>query len=620
MKRQTVVAFLTISLGLIANSAAAGIWSNWQWLNPRPQGHTLRGVAASESVVVAVGDGGTILISENGTTWDIAHSKSGLDLWDVIWTGEKFIAVGGISGGGKSQPPSPSHGIILTSDEGRDWAVVHYSGLLYFTKVIFTGEAFVAVGVKGSSATSADGISWVNHDIEEPFNSGMIDIAWNGSTFVALGGGFWGISAIYLSDDGGSWTMASLDGLPPMGFDSVIWTQGRFLAYGGWKVISSTDGISWVLESSATGVAVHEILATPQGYLGVGGAKFLESPDGLNWNASDVFPEPRGIYDLIQFQGKLIIVGADGAITVSADQGLRWESSTIWEIDLNGSSASISDLCWGDDVLIATVVRAVFRSLNGIDWQEVTVVPSSVFSTRRIDDAFWLVGNDRFIAYSIDGATWTPRSHEYGAVYWDIASNGETMVAVGNTWNPIHTVVATSTDGYAWNEIEIDDGDDLAMRSVTWTGTRFVAVGSQGSIFRSDDGYQWESETLFPGDGWSNLHRVISNGPVLVAVGARDFLLSEDDGMTWRPTLLDTYATDLIWTGELFIAVGRGSVFSSRNGEDWVVSPVGFAGGANAVEWHDGKIIVAGYAANLLRAELYPTAPALEFPQESAPD
>ena len=617
MKRQTVVAFLAISLGLIANPAAAGIWSNWQWLNPRPQGHTLRGVAASESVVVAVGDGGTVLISENGTTWDIAHSKSGLDLWDVIWTGEKFFAVGGISGGGKSQPPSPSHGIILTSDEGRDWAVVHYSGLLYFTKVIFNGEAFVAVGVKGSSATSTDGLNWVNHDIEEPFNSGMIDIAWNGSTFVALGGGFWGISAIYLSDDGGSWTMASLDGLPPMGFDSVIWTQGRFLAYGGWKVISSTDGISWVLESSTTGVAVHEILATPQGYLGVGGTKFLESPDGLNWNASDVFPEPRGIYDLIQFQGKLIIVGADGAITVSADQGLRWESATIWEIDTHGSS-SISDLCQGDGILIAIKGGVVFRSLNGIDWQEVTVAPSIVSSVRRIDDAFWLVGNHRFIAHSFDGATWTPRSHEYGADYWDIASSGETMVAVGNKRSPHHAVVATSTDGYAWNEIEIDDGDDLAIRSVAWTGNCFVAVGTHGSLFRSDDGYQWEIGALDL-NGYS-LSYVVSNGSVLVGVGSVDFLISEDDGLTWRPTLFDTYATDLIWTGELFIAVGRGSVFSSRNGEDWVASPVGFAGGANAVEWHDGKIIVAGYAANLLRAELYPTAPPLEFPQDSAPD
>ncbi len=261
----------------------------------------------------------------------------------------------------------------------------------------------------------------------------------------------------------------------------------------------------------------------------------------------------------------------------------------------------------------------VFRSLNGIDWQKVVTFQSPLYSVKRLREAFWAVGNQGLIATSNDGIAWDTRNSEAWVDYADIATNGEVMVAVGaRVLGQFDALVATSTDGYAWNAVEIDDGIDLRITSVTWTGTRFVAVGSQGSIFRSDDGYQWEIETL--GLNGYALSHVVSNGSVLVGVGSRDFLLSEDDGLTWRPTLLDTYATDLIRTGELFIAVGFGSVFSSRNGEDWVISPVGYSAGTSAVEFNDGELIVAGSGGNLVRAELYKTVPPVECPQDLAPD
>ncbi len=603
--------FLATALGLIATPTAAAIWTNWQWLNPRPQGHSLGAVASSETLVVAVGAQGAIVVSENTVDWETVNTEWGLFCLDVTWTGNRFVAVGGYS--------YPGDGVILTSPDGRKWTEVFRTEYTSFNKIVSNGNQLLVIGTGGMTVTSTNGFTWIGHPVEELHNNALIDLAWNGSTYVAVGGGFWGFMAVYYSEDGISWTMASLEGLPLWGgFDCIVWGHGRFLAFAGWNVLSSPDGISWVLESRDSAVPTDEVIATPEGYLGVGSTQFWESPDGLSWVASGVFPGPRpkALFDLVRFQEKLIVVGADGAIAVSADEGVRWETLTTWEI----ASVTISDLCRADDVLIATVMGTVYRSVSQFNWQAVTSFGSVLYSARRINDAFWVVGSQGLIAVSDDGIAWVARNAESGVDYADIATNGEVMVAVGaRDLGQFRALAATSANGNAWNAAEIDDGDGLRIASVTWTGTRFVAVGSRGSVFRSDDGYQWEFETLNLG-GWSNLWRVASNGSVLVAVGARDFLISNDDGLTWRPTLIDKHATDLIWTGEFFIAVGRGQVFFSRNGEDWGVSPVGFYAGSSAVEFKDGELIVAGSGGNLVRAELLTIASPLESPQTPAPD
>ncbi len=37
---------------LVASPASTGMWTDWEWLNPQPQGRSLGGLASSDSRVV----------------------------------------------------------------------------------------------------------------------------------------------------------------------------------------------------------------------------------------------------------------------------------------------------------------------------------------------------------------------------------------------------------------------------------------------------------------------------------------------------------------------------------------------------------------------------------------
>ena len=594
--------FFTALFLFVSAQGSANQWKSWEWLNPRPQGHWLEGIASSDSAVVAVGERGVILVSENGEDWDIVHSESGLFLKDVIWAGDRFIAVGGYSLDVGEAAFSP--GVILTSPDGRRWTAVFYVNATIFRKAIFNGEQILVVGFKGKTATSPDGVNWVEHTLVDYPNSDIVDVAWNGSTYVGVGAPhyYWGGRAIYLSEDGVDWTEASLDGIPEMGLFGVVWGHDQFLAFGGaWPgirfVLSSPDGQTWTRESTNLPGYIYEAIAIPDGYLGVSdGGRVAKSTNGTSWSMETVFPSSKWLLDVAEFQGLYLVVGEDGAIAVSADGGDEWTVTTSWEIDAENP---IIDISSGGGVFVALSSGGeVFRSLDGFAWQEVADFPVTTYSVQWFEDAFWVIGNNSLVAHSVDGDAWNTRHNEDGTDFADIAGNGEIIVAVGRR-NGGSALVATSADGFAWDQIEIDGADGLRIASLTWSGTRFVGVGSQGTVFRSSDGFDWSFEFL---DSIPSLRRVVSNGSVLVAVGFSVILVSEDDGVTWQATFVDGTLLDVVWTGDLFVIVG-GGVWSSHSGDYWTREPVGFLGFPECVTGNEDEITMAGVSGMVMRAQ-----------------
>lgn len=600
---------LAAFLSSVSVQGSAGLWTDWEWLNPRPHGHTIYSVAASDSIVVAVG-GKMILVSENATDWEVANSD--MYLREVIWTGDQFVGVG------------TDMGIAVTSPDGWEWTIRHPSGPS-FGRVVFNGELFVAVGMN-ETATSSDGVNWTVHTIEEPERLWMLDVTWNGSIFVAVGWfdyytSYW-TPAIFYSEDGAEWTVADLEERSPLWeLVSVAWVNDRFLAFDrlSTSFLSSPDGRAWTEETTNLTGAIREIIPLPGEYLGVGSSgQVFRTTGGYSWEASLAEPSSRGLLAITRFQDKLVAVGEQGAITVSADGGYHWDVVSMWEIDIHDSD-KIVDLCWEDGILIAISNNGgVFRSLDGLDWELVTGFPVRLFSVRWINEAFWIVGDDSLIATSEDGETWITRSFEDGAVYVDIAGNGEVLTAVGAiSSDQLTALVATSSDGYAWNESEIGGGLGFSIKSITWTGTRFVALGSGGSIFRSDDGFQWEVDDL---EGVLTIWRVACNGSGKVVAGFDDGILtSDDDGLTWQEINFVYDVLDVIWTGERFVAAG-GGIHTSPNGHDWVSSEVGLSGTASHIASNGREIVFSGSWANLMRAKLINILPPQEVVEEPVLD
>ena len=284
----------------------------------RPSGTTaeLLGVAASESMIVAVGAGGTIMTSPDGREWTPRTSGISAHLRAVAWSGQRFIAVGdnlailvspdgmswvpasapraegtlcGVTAGGGlivavgSAPmltgASTDTTVILTSPDGLAWTdrgpSLQYRSL---QSVAWSGTRFVATALQESFPadvivlTSPNGLTWAPVTLPGSDYS-IFDITWTGSTFVTAGTG--GVS--FVSGDGEAWQRYTLDATTQYGVASA----GGPLVTVGWNILTSQDGRTWNRTAAQVTQRLRDVIWHDFQYIAVGeGGAILVSPPG----------------------------------------------------------------------------------------------------------------------------------------------------------------------------------------------------------------------------------------------------------------------------------------------------------------------------------------------------
>jgi hypothetical protein len=144
------------------------------------------------SQFVIVGAGSTVLTGD-GTNWvreDLSNLQGAVNLEDVKWLGDRYIAVG-------------NSGSILTSMDGSGWVAQNAGAAVAntaFNAVASDGGLIVVVGTNGTILTSADGIAWA--ELDKPTNNDLNDVTWDGDRFTAVGSN----DTILTSPDGTTWT------------------------------------------------------------------------------------------------------------------------------------------------------------------------------------------------------------------------------------------------------------------------------------------------------------------------------------------------------------------------------------------------------------------------------
>jgi hypothetical protein len=114
---------------------------------------SLRSVASNGAgVFVAVGDGGVLIRSVDGTTWTEETSGTGNNLRKVVWAGalSKWIAVGGTGATAR----------LIYSANGIAWTTATTPGTAACHDVAWDGTALCATCTDGSVLTSTNGTSW----------------------------------------------------------------------------------------------------------------------------------------------------------------------------------------------------------------------------------------------------------------------------------------------------------------------------------------------------------------------------------------------------------------------------------------------------------------------------
>ena len=272
--------------------------------------------------------------------------------------------------------------------------------------------------------------------------------------------------------------------------------------------------------SNLTGVASNGSLTVAVGSEGV----MLSSLDGARWKVSLQAPNDR--YNAVAYgNGVFVAVGSNshgthaGQIIATSGDGLSWTSQAQPE------RMALSDVAFGDGTFVAVGNGGIIvRSADGETWRVVDSGTSvQLNGVAYLDGRFQIGGNDGVWLTSKDGARWTLVQHDVTNRFGrPMAGNGVTLasgqwdpaVSHGDTWiwrtrdlaswasqevtscrglsrggfADGRFVVAgcgirSTSDGIAWT-VEVPPAPDVrSIVDVVWTGSAWIAVGSDGVLY-----------------------------------------------------------------------------------------------------------------------------------------
>ncbi|MFT5104925.1 MAG: hypothetical protein ACI9UA_000543 [Pseudoalteromonas tetraodonis] len=174
---------------------------------------------------------------------------------------------------------------------------------------------------------------------------------------------------------------------------------------------------------------------------------------------------------------------------------------------------------------------------------------------------------------------WTQRSSGTTADLLDIATDGTKLVAVGTDDG---TYRISSDSGATWSGGTVNN-NNLYLRGIVWDGSQFLAAGQdydfgasagwRGVIYTSPDGNNW-TERYF---GGPQLRDIATSGGVHVAVGDDGTIWRSTNGSSWNPipSGTSTNLRGVSYGSGGFVAVGSagnggsGVVLKSTDGSAW---------------------------------------------------
>jgi hypothetical protein len=260
----------------------------------------------------------------------------------------KFLAVGAGTNGAVSVDGSTWTAEVLPSLGGGNWSSIA-DGLQDDGSSTFQPSAIVVVADgDGTVAYSSDADTWSTSTLPAGFNSGAeTRVAYGnivGSTsnrFVVIGSADRDVA---YSDNGGStWTLTS-NALPAIGYDTITYGAGKFVAIdsNSTNAAYSTDGITWTnVTAPGTFSAVTDIAWGNGKFVAIGGTNgIMYSLDGVTWveNALTLpltATERRVAYG----QGTFVITSDDTDQVQYSHDGLYWQSYTLGTTVTGGYNA-----------------------------------------------------------------------------------------------------------------------------------------------------------------------------------------------------------------------------------------------------------------------------------------
>lgn len=503
---------------------------------------------------VRVGSNGVLRSTDNGATWaSVSTSDIGLtSAQDLIFAAGNFWLVGG-------------SGKVAFSADGSagSWtAVTSGFGTTQINRIIRANGVFVIVGASGKLATSSNGSSWTL--VTSQFGTSSIsNIAYGNARLVISGASG---KVAYSIDDGATWVLASSTGTT-LTIDHLVFVGAQFLYAIAAQIYKSADGDVWAAASMPTtsnswltGMGADAVLtgadgsnsfatftttdgetwtaytnpfkAAPlRGFAADGTTQVLSSwlglvarsaDSGATWALVTNALGTGNVNAAIQVAGKIIAVGAGGAIGVSTDNGATWQRLA------SGTTQDCLSIAAGGGLVVVGCAGAtlIVSSDNGVTWAAQVItefaggqVQAMVFSTDKFVATIGNGGN--LIATSPDAVAWSTTAASGISDAKMATGNGRIVILSG-----VRDARVSTDNGVTWVARQ---AGVLSAAGLEFDGDVFVAVDSSGYMHVSVDGEQW----VRTGQLWSSPKLGAGSGSIAV-VGSENTIALSDNGAQWE--------------------------------------------------------------------------------------
>ncbi len=542
--------FRYIILVILPIFCAGNLFSqtSWNWYNPTPQGNDLHSVVVkADSFGIAVGDVGMTLRRAGGVfqspVYPVTSALRGVCYYkDTIWA----CGDGGV--------------IYRSIDNGASWSDQSYTSKskvnfrtafdLSKTNLFVTGDSGIILYSTNS------GVGWTK---QTNSNKNNINAIANG-----------GKANMYAVGDNGT-----------------ILQAVNFGSFGYFAITTSH-------KFSFNGVAMD----TAEAFI-VGDSGYVLHRDIVNnaFIADSVFNNGvNNFYDVAYANPYVIVIGANGTIRRSNDNG------TSWTAPVSGATEKLYKIALSKDFLtsgIAWVVgeNGVFlRTANyGSTWSRLdTGVRGTVYAAALSPNGDMYATNIAGKSYRLKNGTahWTRDSLNAGGAprLLDIAfdKSGFGIIATYDI-----TILRTADSGRTWNNVTVNPAA-LEILGVSAWGSTGLASAANGVVYRSvNNGGSWTAATT---NNTQALYDVDMSGNNAIAVGANGVVLySLDGGATWTKPLSSGTTAQLnkvrFFTNTNAIAVSNTGIIirTLDKGVTWASVTSGVPTSLNDAAFHDDK-------------------------------
>lgn len=289
-------------------------------------------------------------------------------------------------------------------------------------------------------------------------------------------------------------------------------------------------------------------------------------------------------------------------------------TSGVTRISLNrlATTPNFNDVIWADDryLIVGDNYSCVLSSENGQHWSLNVHAFLMMIQPQAI---LWF--SDEYLVFGRTGLVSSQDTREWfflGNPNFRLSVPSYLSSPIGVACSDKRCVLVASKIIFNMLKFEamwyqVFSGND-ELHDVCWTGQYFIAVGENGTVLTSLDGYGWKKNeaitesSLFSIAKYNNLKIAVGeNGTILykkktswkkaqsgsgntllgvavsekcaVAVGVGGIILFSKNGKSWRPAESENSWTlnSVVWSEKMgFVAVGdKGTILHSKDGMKW---------------------------------------------------